>query len=70
MNLLISKSNLESLFSKKRDNGLDYHLRVISGIDKNFANEVAKILEDLGIVKIFLGINPRTGKKVKTIKLI
>jgi len=70
MNLLISKSDLKSLLSKGRDNGLDFHLRILTESDRRIANEVALILEDLGMVNIVTAQNPRTGKKVKSVSLI
>ena len=70
MSLLISKSNIQSLVSKKRDNGLDFHLRVLTGNDTRTANEVAIILESMGVARVISAQNPRTGKMVKSIKLI
>jgi len=67
MSLLISKSDVQSFVSNGNDNGLDFHLRVITKDDKRFANEVALILEDLGLFDILSVQNPRTGKMVKSI---
>jgi DNA (cytosine-5)-methyltransferase 1 len=67
LNLLISKSDIQSLVGNGNDNGLDFHLRVITNDDYRYANEVALILEDLGVVNIVPLQNPRTGKMVKSI---
>jgi hypothetical protein len=70
ISLLISKSDINSLISNKNDNGLDFHLRIFTGDDKRIANEVSEILVDLGLAEIISDRNPRTGKKVKTLKLL
>tara|TARA_B110000008_G_C16958302_1_gene559094 strand:- start:2 stop:1657 length:1656 start_codon:yes stop_codon:yes gene_type:complete len=69
INLLISKSDINSLIGNKKDNGLDFHLRILSNEDRRTANEVAEILQDLNLVELMLDQNPRTGKMVKSIKL-
>lgn len=70
INLLISKSDVNSLFSNKNDNGLDFHLRIFTGDDIRMANEVSEILVDIGLAEVISDKNPRTGKKVKTLKLL
>ncbi|MDN5095384.1 DNA cytosine methyltransferase [Aliarcobacter butzleri] len=70
INLLISKSNIDSLIAKEKDNGLDFHLRILTGEDKRIANEVAMILQDLEIATITTAQNPRTGKNVKSLTLL
>lgn len=70
INLLISKSDLNSLISNKNDIGLDFHLRLFTKDDRRIANEVSVVLVDLNLAELVLERNPRTGKKVKTLKLI
>jgi DNA (cytosine-5)-methyltransferase 1 len=69
INLLKSKSDLKSLFSNKKDNGLDFHLRVFSGEDVRTVDEVARVLEDLDLAMLTSTQNFRTGKNVKTLTL-
>lgn len=61
---LISKSNVDSLLKKHKDNGLDYHLRVFDDFPQQCAHYVGKILETMGYVKQISDVNPRTGRNV------
>ena len=67
--LLKSKSDLNSLLVKKKDNGLDFHLRMLTGEDVSMVNEVAEVMEKLDLITIVKLQNPRTGKMVKAIRL-
>ena len=69
MNLLISKSDIQSLVGNAKDHGLDFHIRIITSEDGRYANEIATILQDIGVANIQSSQNPRTGKSVKSITL-
>ena len=62
---LISKEDFDTLASKHKDHGLDYHLRALSGIQHQCAHFIGRILEDLGLGKVSEVINPRTGRLVQ-----
>lgn len=64
MPYLISKSAVDSLLKKHKDNGLDYHLRVLDNRPNQCAHYVGKILESYGYAKQIADINPRTGRNV------
>jgi len=69
MPLLISKDDIQSLVQNENDHGLDYHLRVLLGIENHLAVAVAEKLIEEGLAADVMTINPRTGRRVRGIEL-
>jgi DNA (cytosine-5)-methyltransferase 1 len=69
MPFLISKDGSDSLLVKHKDNGLDFHLRRLTGIEHQCAHFVGGILEKMGRGRVLKMLNPRTGRKVLGIEL-
>ena len=48
----------------------DLPSRLLLNKEKSITNDVSYVLTKLGFTKLVLEKNPRTGKKVKTLKLV
>ena len=70
MAFLISKDGIESLQENGQDHGLDYHLRVLLGIDHQIGHLVAERLAHLGLVELVDVSNPRTGRRVRGMRVL
>ncbi len=67
---LISKDGIESLSENGQDHGLDYHLRALLDIDHQVGHLVAERLAQLGLVQLLDVFNPRTGRRVRGMKVL
>jgi DNA (cytosine-5)-methyltransferase 1 len=64
---LIGKEDTASLLVTENDHGLDYHLRLLLGVEHQIGHFVGSVLEDLGYGQVGMVINPRTGRMVRGI---
>ncbi len=69
MAFLISKEDLESLLVNENEHGLDFHLRSVFGIPMHCGHVVGEALSKAGLATLTEVTNPRTGRKVRGIRV-
>lgn len=62
---LISKDGTETLVTRGKDHGLDYHLRAMLGIDHQCGHFVGEAIAEAGLGKDVMMVNLRTGRRVR-----
>ena len=67
---LISKESTDSLPSREKDHGLDYHLRMLLGIDHQCAHLIGDLIAELRLGSVAMIVNPRTGRKVRGLEQV